>query len=60
MFCNSLYVLAQGMLRARGSVLLFADADGASKFEDYAKLENSIKQITSGIKFTLLAVKKCI
>lgn len=29
----------QGMLSARGQLLLFADADGATKFEDYEKLE---------------------
>lgn len=31
-----------GMLRCRGAALLFADADGASKFEDYAKLEDAL------------------
>ncbi|CAD6243155.1 GSCOCG00009666001-RA-CDS [Cotesia congregata] len=34
-----------GMLSARGSVLLFADADGATKFSDLDKLEDSMKEI---------------
>lgn len=34
-----------GMLSARGSVLLFADADGATKFEDISKLESSLQNI---------------
>ncbi|KAF2355298.1 Glycosyltransferase 2-like [Trinorchestia longiramus] len=34
-----------GMLRARGSMLLFADADGASKFSDYSKLEASLMEL---------------
>ncbi|XP_054744699.1 dolichyl-phosphate beta-glucosyltransferase [Anastrepha obliqua] len=35
-----------GMLSARGRYLLFADADGATKFSDYDKLEQSIKSIS--------------
>uniref|UniRef100_A0A0A1XHC4 Dolichyl-phosphate beta-glucosyltransferase n=1 Tax=Zeugodacus cucurbitae TaxID=28588 RepID=A0A0A1XHC4_ZEUCU len=35
-----------GMLSARGRYLLFADADGATKFSDYDKLEKSMKSIT--------------
>ncbi|XP_004530322.1 dolichyl-phosphate beta-glucosyltransferase [Ceratitis capitata] len=35
-----------GMLSARGRYLLFADADGATRFSDYDKLEQSIKSIT--------------
>lgn len=31
-----------GMLSSRGQYLLFADADGATKFSDYTKLENSL------------------
>lgn len=33
------------MQSARGSVLLFADADGATKFSDIEKLEDSLQQI---------------
>ncbi|KAK5643902.1 hypothetical protein RI129_007747 [Pyrocoelia pectoralis] len=33
-----------GMLSARGAFLLFADADGATKFADFSKLEQSLKQ----------------
>ncbi|XP_063231911.1 dolichyl-phosphate beta-glucosyltransferase [Bacillus rossius redtenbacheri] len=34
-----------GMMSARGAVLLFADADGATQFCDLAKLEASLKQL---------------
>lgn len=34
-----------GMLSARGSVILFADADGATKFKDLEKLEASLKDV---------------
>ncbi|KAL3265702.1 hypothetical protein HHI36_009905 [Cryptolaemus montrouzieri] len=32
-----------GMLSARGELLLFADADGATKFSDFAKVEDALK-----------------
>ncbi|KAH8353058.1 hypothetical protein KR084_008632 [Drosophila pseudotakahashii] len=35
-----------GMLSARGRNLLFADADGATKFPDYDKLEVALKQLS--------------
>lgn len=41
-------MLYQGMLRTRGSVVLFADADGATKFEDYAELESKLSNICEG------------
>ncbi|PNF37239.1 Dolichyl-phosphate beta-glucosyltransferase [Cryptotermes secundus] len=34
-----------GVQSARGAVILFADADGATKFPDLAKLESSLKDI---------------
>ncbi|GLV35708.1 wollknaeuel [Carabus blaptoides fortunei] len=34
-----------GMLSARGAMLLFVDADGATKFSDLSKLEASLAQI---------------
>jgi len=37
-----------GMLKARGESLLFADADGATTFEDVIKLEESLAKIESG------------
>ncbi|XP_075214347.1 dolichyl-phosphate beta-glucosyltransferase wollknaeuel isoform X2 [Lycorma delicatula] len=37
-----------GMSSARGAVLLFADADGATKFSDLTKLENSLKELVKG------------
>ena len=33
------------MLRARGKLLLFADADGATKFSDIDQLESAMRQI---------------
>ena len=33
------------MFVSRGKYLLFADADGASKFSDYSKLENLMNKI---------------
>lgn len=36
--------VARGMLEARGGVRLFADADGATPFAEYAKLEEAIRE----------------
>lgn len=36
------------MQSARGAVLLFADADGATKFADLTKLEDSLKELLKG------------
>uniref|UniRef100_A0A182ILP1 Dolichyl-phosphate beta-glucosyltransferase n=1 Tax=Anopheles atroparvus TaxID=41427 RepID=A0A182ILP1_ANOAO len=36
-----------GMLSSRGRFLLFADADGATKFADYEKLERSMAQLSA-------------
>lgn len=33
-------------MSSRGATVLFADADGASKFEDLTKLEAALKEIT--------------
>jgi len=35
-----------GMQSSRGRFLLFADADGATKFADFTKLESSLKSLT--------------
>lgn len=35
----------QGMQSARGRKLLFADADGATKFEDLEKLETALQSL---------------
>ena len=45
---SRLFKLFQGMQSARGSVLLFADADGATKFGDLDKLEKSLKEVLEG------------
>ncbi|KAK4311692.1 hypothetical protein Pmani_016825 [Petrolisthes manimaculis] len=34
-----------GMFRARGKLLLFADADGATTFSDFSKVETSIRNL---------------
>lgn len=36
------------MQSARGAMLLFADADGATKFSDLVKLEDSLKSLVKG------------
>lgn len=38
------------MYSARGALLLFADADGATKFSDFTKLEESITELIQGIE----------
>lgn len=38
-------VMIKGMLSTRGEMLLFADADGATKFADLVKLEEAIKPL---------------
>jgi len=38
-----------GVMKSRGKLILFADADGASKFSDYEKLENTILKNTSSL-----------
>lgn len=40
--------LIKGMQSARGALLLFADADGATKFSDLTKLEESITNLIKG------------
>lgn len=40
-----LIYLFKGMLSARGSALLFADADGATKFGDLKKLDESLTSV---------------
>jgi hypothetical protein len=42
------FLCVQGMQCARGAVILFADADGATKFCDLAKLESSLKDVVKG------------
>jgi dolichyl-phosphate beta-glucosyltransferase len=39
------------MQSARGAVLLFADADGATKFSDLTKLEKSLSEKIEGTFF---------
>lgn len=38
------------MLSARGQQLLFADADGATTFEDISKLQDNLKNLVKGNK----------
>ncbi|KAG7165466.1 Dolichyl-phosphate beta-glucosyltransferase-like 2 [Homarus americanus] len=47
-YCTVMVVLtdqAFGMLRSRGQLLLFADADGATTFSEYSKVEASLKDL---------------
>lgn len=43
-----IFLCVQGVQSARGAVILFADADGATKFSDLAKLESSLKDTVKG------------
>uniref|UniRef100_A0A914Z3M5 dolichyl-phosphate beta-glucosyltransferase n=1 Tax=Panagrolaimus superbus TaxID=310955 RepID=A0A914Z3M5_9BILA len=36
-----------GVLCARGEIILFADADGATKFSDFGKLETALRDLSS-------------
>lgn len=49
MFVACQYLLTvsviQGIESARGALILFADADGASKFEDLSKLEEALANL---------------
>lgn len=44
------------MLSARGSALLFADADGATKFKDLEKLDESLTDVL-GCKLCIVLMK---
>nr|CAD7598538.1 unnamed protein product [Timema genevievae] len=46
-----------GMLNARGAVVLFADADGATKFSDLSKLETSLKNLIQATNKVLLSTE---
>uniref|UniRef100_A0A224XTH8 Dolichyl-phosphate beta-glucosyltransferase n=1 Tax=Panstrongylus lignarius TaxID=156445 RepID=A0A224XTH8_9HEMI len=41
------------VLSCRGAIILFADADGATKFHDLTKLEESLKEITKSNYITV-------
>lgn len=41
-------------MKSRGKMILFADADGASKFSDYEKLENTIRKNSNSLEVFLV------
>ena len=43
-------------MKSRGKMILFADADGASKFSDYEKLENAIRKNSNSLEVELFLV----
>lgn len=45
-----------GMMSSRGRYLLFADADGATKFADYASLEKSMMNLVKDWKENALTI----
>lgn len=45
-----------GMMSSRGKYLLFADADGATKFPDYNLLEKSIYKLAKSWKDDVIAI----
>lgn len=42
----SAFSVPQGTLSSRGRLILMADADGATKFEDLEKVETALKDIS--------------
>ena len=42
------YAVKVGMLVAKGEVVLFMDADGATKVSDVEKLEASLQSVATG------------
>ncbi len=42
--------IRMGVMKSRGKLILFADADGASKFSDFEKLESAIKKSTENFE----------
>ncbi|XP_012269887.1 dolichyl-phosphate beta-glucosyltransferase [Athalia rosae] len=48
-----------GLQSARGSVVLYADADGATKFSDIEKLESSLREIL-GVDYTKDSAKAAL
>ena len=47
--CNrSKCFIPQGMFSSRGKELLMVDADGATKFSDLTKVQNSLHKIING------------
>lgn len=48
--CLQGYAVKAGMLVARGEVVLFMDADGATKVSDVEKLEASLQSVVTGTK----------
>jgi hypothetical protein len=40
-------------MKSRGSLILFADADGATRFSDFEKLENAILKNSSSLEVIL-------
>ncbi|UYV74409.1 ALG5 [Cordylochernes scorpioides] len=47
-----------GMLSGRGRLLLLADADGATEFKEYSKLEKSVAKVFGLYKFYKAAVRR--
>jgi dolichyl-phosphate beta-glucosyltransferase len=48
--------IRMGVIRSRGKKILFADADGASKFSDYNKLEGKLDECAKGELFSEIVV----
>lgn len=42
-----------GVLCARGKIILFADADGATTFSEFGKLENELRRLCNGSEASL-------
>jgi dolichyl-phosphate beta-glucosyltransferase len=57
MYCPYLGIFAGGAVRfgtmhARGQLIMFADADGATRFSDVSKLEDELRRVCGNIDWT--------
>ena len=43
-------------MKCRGKLILFADADGASKFSDFERLENTILKNSTSLEVIIVFV----
>jgi hypothetical protein len=47
-------------MKSRGKMILFADADGASKFSDFERLENSLlKNASKSLEVREIELRVC-
>ena len=52
--------IRMGVMKSRGKLILFADADGASKFSDCEKLESAIKKTSDDFEVSIFILISCL